>query len=86
MTPEIPEEIASAARRILAFFNGQGIKDWQLFGIGPVPPKSVKETCMPVSIHTCPTCGLKFAGADERFCPKCHEREHNRGPLLDAAP
>lgn len=29
----------------------------------------------------CPDCGHKFQAADERMCPKCHEREHNLNPL-----
>jgi rubrerythrin len=32
-------------------------------------------------VHICPTCGETFRGADERFCPKCHEREHAGSPL-----
>jgi hypothetical protein len=29
----------------------------------------------------CPTCGGSFSGRDERFCPRCHEREHAGSPL-----
>ena len=31
--------------------------------------------------HICPTCGVSFDGADERFCPACHAREHAGSPL-----
>lgn len=30
----------------------------------------------PLGTHTCPTCGAVFKGADDRFCPACHERDH----------
>ena len=34
---------------------------------------------LPVLI--CPTCKQKFRGADYRFCPSCHARDHARSPL-----
>ena len=34
--------------------------------------------------HTCPTCGTKFRGADDRFCPTCHAKAHAGSPLGDA--
>ena len=33
--------------------------------------------------YTCPTCGDKFRGADDRFCPKCHAKAHAGSPLGD---
>lgn len=34
--------------------------------------------------HVCPTCGATFKGADQRFCPDCHRREHDGSPLGSA--
>lgn len=48
-----------------------------------VMPIQVEQPVAPSNLrwYVCPTCDYKFHATDERFCPKCHEREHTGAPV-----
>lgn len=35
----------------------------------------------PGTYQQCPDCGHQFAATDDRMCPRCHARDHDKSPF-----